>query len=130
MRQRADLAVPWPLFVFAWTLRRGCGRVSQFALTNQHQISNVNQRVWQISQNSYGVAPEDEVRTHDDAAADAPVPKRNRDYTLSLFLRGVPLHKETHRKRRVSNQADDHEIIPVQTKEPMFLAEPCHRDND
>src|SRR4029077_20736730 len=50
-----------------------CGRgESKPAFTNQHQIANVNQRVWEISENPNGIASENEVNAHENASGNAP----------------------------------------------------------
>src|SRR4029450_5414597 len=92
------------------------------------QFANVDQRVGKIGENADWIALEDEVKAHDHAATDAPIPKRNRDYAFALPLRGDPLHKETHRKRGVPDQAEDNEIAPVQPKKPVLFADPCDCD--
>ena len=54
--------------------RRGSGG-SGLALLDQHQVPNIDQRVRKIGEDADWVAFENEVEAHDDAAADAPVPK-------------------------------------------------------
>ena len=108
---------------------RGCGSgESELALPDQHQIANVNKRVWKVSQYADGVPPEKKINAHERATRDAPIPERNWDHAFALSLRGEPLDKETHREKSVSNEAEDHEVAPIQTEEPVFLSNPCDSD--
>ena len=75
-----------PLSRFTRVLRRRRGSESELSLPNQHQISDVNHRVWQISENADRIAPENEVNAHDSASSDAPVPERDWNYALALSL--------------------------------------------
>jgi len=112
------------LAVFARRLRRaGCG-ISEPTFPNQHQIADVNDRIGQISQDSNRIAPEKKIQEHDDAAGDTPVPERHRDHALALSFRCPPLDEKTHREGGGPNQAENHEIIPVEAKKTMFVAEP------
>src|SRR6266496_5853632 len=98
--------------------RRGRGE-GKFALSDQHQIANVNHRVRQIRQNANRIAPENEVNAHENASGNAPVPERDRNHTFTLPLGSEPLDKETHREKGVPYEAKDHEITPIQTEEPI-----------
>jgi len=81
---------------FARLLRgRGSGK-GELAFTDQDQITNVNHRVREVSENADRIASENEVKTHDHASGDAPIPKRHRDNTFALPLGGEPLDEETH----------------------------------
>src|SRR4029077_12642757 len=68
--------------------RGGSGR--RAALSNQHQIANVDQRVRKIGEDADRIALKDEIKAHDHAASDAPIPKRDRYYAFALSLRGDP----------------------------------------
>ena len=113
-----------PSTCFAGMLRRRGGGEGKFAFPDQHQIANVNQRVWEISENSNRIAPENEVNAHKNASRDAPVPKRYRNHAFALPFGGDPLHKETHREKSVPDEAEDHEITPIEAKKPVFFADP------
>src|ERR1700719_886642 len=127
-RQRADLSSPLQLRSLFRVLRRCCGGWRALTFTNQHQISNVNDRIWQISEDTDRIASKKKIKKHDDAAADAPIPKRNGNDAFTSSLRFEPLHEKAHSKGGVSNQAEDHQIVPVQTKKAMLLAGPRCRD--
>jgi hypothetical protein len=108
---------------------RGRGRGErELAFSDQHQIANVNQRVWQIRENADGVATEDEVHAHEHAAGNAPVPKRYWNHAFALSLRGHPLYEKTHREKSVPDKAENHEITPIEANKPIFFSDP--RDSD
>ena len=118
------------LAVFPRRLRRAGRGKRETAFTNQHQIANVNDRVRQIRQDPDRIAPEKKIDKHDDAPGDAPVPERNRNHAFALAFRCPPLHQKAHRKCRRPDQAEDDEIIPVQTENAMFPAEPCYGNKE
>src|SRR4051794_24972995 len=60
---------------FAGMLRMRGSSDSRLALLDQHQVTNVNEGIGQISENADRIAFKDKVETHDHASADAPVPK-------------------------------------------------------
>ena len=110
---------------------RGCCRgEGKLAPLNQDEIADVNERVRKISKDPDRVAPKNKVKTHDDAAGDAPVPKRHRDHAFALSFRGDPLHDETHRKNEIPDQAENEQITPIEAKEAMFPTDPGGSDND
>src|SRR5206468_440318 len=86
---------------FAWMLRGCSSSESELAFPYQHQIANVNKRVWKVSQYADGVRPENKIQAHQHASGNAPVPERAWDDTFALSLRGEPLHEETHREKSV-----------------------------
>jgi hypothetical protein len=107
-----------------------CGRSeSKPAFPNQHQVSNVNKRVWQISENPNGISSENKIETHEDASGNAPVPERYWNHAFALPLRREPLDKETHREKSVPYEAEDHEITPIETKEAVFFTYPGDSNN-
>src|SRR5206468_12374161 len=108
---------------FAWVLRRRGSGESELAFPDQHQIANVNERVWKVSQDANGIPSENEINAHEDASRDAPIPERDWDHAFALSLCSEPLDKESHRENSASNEAKDHEITPIQTTEKVFLAE-------
>src|SRR5258708_3382268 len=55
-------------------LRRRRGSKCEFALPHQHQISNVNERVREIRENSNRIASKNKVNAHEHATGNAPVP--------------------------------------------------------
>jgi hypothetical protein len=113
---------------FARVLRgRGSSR-SRSAFPNQHQITNVNEGVRQISEDANGISLENKVEAHDHTTGDAPIPKRDRDHAFALAFRSQPLHKKTHRKSSVPDKAEHDEITPIQTEESVFFPDP--RDSD
>src|SRR5437868_14256367 len=108
---------------------RGRGRGErELAFSDAHQVANVNQRVWQIRENANGVATEDEVHAHEHATGTAPIPKRYRNHTFALSLRGHPLYEKRHREMGVPVEPEYHEITPIQAKIPVFVSNP--RDSD
>jgi hypothetical protein len=108
---------------------RGRGRGEREpAFSDEHQVANVNQRIWQIRENAHGVAPENEVDAHKRAARDAPVPKGHRNYTFALSLRGDPLDEKPHGEKSVPDEAENHEITPIETEKSVFLPDPCDGD--
>src|SRR5215472_9807734 len=108
---------------------RGRGRGEREpAFSDEHQVANVNQRVWQIRENADGVATEDEVHAHEHAAGNAPVPERNWNHTFALSLRGHPLNEKPHREKSVRDEAENHEITPVEAKKPVFFSDPSDSD--
>src|SRR5439155_11151960 len=109
-------------------LRGRGGGEGEFAFPDQHQIADVNQRVRQIRQDANRIAPENEVNAHEGASGNAPVPERHRNHAFALPFGGDPLDKETHREKGVPNEAKDHEITPIQTKESVFLPDPGDSD--
>ena len=70
----------------AGMLRRRGSSGSRAALSDQHQIANVDQRVGKIGEDADRIALEDEIKAHDHAAGDAPIPKRDRDHAFALPL--------------------------------------------
>jgi hypothetical protein len=104
-------------------LRRRRGSKCEFALPNQHQISNVNKRVREIRENSNRIASKNKVNAHEHATGNAPVPERDWNYAFALPLGGEPLDEETHREKSVPNEAEDHEITPIQSKKPVFFSD-------
>jgi hypothetical protein len=110
-------------------LRRRGSRESELAFPYQHQIANVNERVWKVSQDTNRIASEDEVEAHERASGNAPVPERYWDDTFALSLRGEPLDKETHREKSVPDKTENHNITPIQTKESVFFSDPGDSDN-
>src|SRR5205807_10004533 len=52
--------------------RRGRSE-SKPALSDQHHIADVNERVWEISENPNRIGSENEVNAHENASGDAPV---------------------------------------------------------
>jgi len=103
------IAYESPSSVCLARMLRGCGCCeSEPAFPDQHQIANVNERVRQISQNANRISSENEVKAHNYAACDAPVPERYWNHTFALPLRGHPLDKETHREKSVPDKAEDH----------------------
>src|SRR5207248_9985650 len=86
-------------------------------------------RIWEIGQDANRIPFENEVETHDHAAADAPIPKGHRDHAFFLTLGRDPLNKETNREDSVPDKAEDDEITPVQTKEAIFLSDPGDSDD-
>src|SRR5439155_8523192 len=113
----------------AWFLRRrSCGQ-SKLAFPDKHQVADVYQRVGEIGQNPDGVPFENEVETHDHAAANAPIPERDWDHTFTLPLGCDPLNEEAHRENSVPDQTKDDEITPVEAKESIFLADPGDSDD-
>src|SRR5438552_12685153 len=125
--------MPSPNFVslvnFTRLLRgRGCGK-SKLAFPDKHQIADVNQRIGEIGQDPNRIPFENKVETHDHAAADAPIPERDRDHAFLLTLRREPLNQESHRENCVPDETEDDEITPVQTKEAIFLSDPGDSDD-
>jgi hypothetical protein len=109
---------------------RGCSSgESELAFPDQHQIANINKRVWKVSQYADRVPPENKIQAHQNASGDAPVPKRHWYYTFALSLRGEPLDKETHREKSVPDKTENHNITPIQTKESVFFSNPGDSDN-
>jgi hypothetical protein len=109
---------------------RGCSSgESELAFPNQHQIANVNKRVWKVSQYADGIPPENKIQAHQHASGNAPVPERDWDDTFALSLRGEPLDKETHREKSVPDKTENHNITPIQTKESVFFSDPGDSDN-
>src|SRR5919198_5560181 len=111
-------------------LRRCCRGEGKFASLNKDEVADVNQRVWQIRENTDGVASKNKVKTHDDAAGNAPVPKRNRNHAFALAFGSEPLNNETHRENQVSDQAENNQVTPIEAEETMFPADPGRGDND
>src|SRR6202022_1235089 len=111
-------------------LRRRRSGIGELFFPDEHQIANVNDRVWQVGEDANGIAPKKKIQKHQETATDAPVPKRNRDDAFALTFRRPPLDQKTHRESGVPDQAEDHEIIPVQSEEAMFLAVPRRGDED
>jgi hypothetical protein len=107
---------------------RGSGE-SKLAFSDQHQIANVNKRVWEIRENTNRITPKNKVNAHENTSGDAPIPKRDWDNTFALAFRGKPLDKKTHREQGVPNEAKDHEITPIQAKESVFFADPGESNN-
>jgi len=71
-------------------LRRRRGSESEFALPNQHQVTNVDKRVREICENPNRIASENKVNSHEHASGNAPVPERDRDNAFALSFRGEP----------------------------------------
>src|SRR5438034_9946575 len=118
-----------PLSDFSRLLRgRSCGE-SKLAFPDKHQVTDVNQRIGEIGQDPNRIPFENEVETHDHAAADAPIPERHRDHAFTLPLRREPLNEKSHRENSVPDKAEDDEITPVQTKEAIFLSDPVDSDD-
>jgi len=109
-------------------LRRGSSGESELAFPNQHQIANVNQRVWEVSQYADGIPSENKIQAHQHASGNAPVPERDWDDTFTLSLRGEPLDKKTHREKSVPDKTKNHNITPIQTKESVFFSDPSDGD--
>src|SRR5437773_1623263 len=104
---------------------RRCGRGEREPpFSDEHQIANVNQRVWQICENADGVPTEDEVHAHQDAAGNAPVPERYWNHTFALPLGSDPLNEKPHREKSVPDEAKDHEITPIEAKKSVFFSDP------
>ena len=110
-------------------LRRRSSGKSELAFPYQHQIANVNKRVWKVSQYADGVPSENKIQAHQRATSDAPVPEGDWDHAFALSLRSEPLHKESHREKSVSNETENHKITPIQTKESVFFSDPGDSDN-
>jgi hypothetical protein len=108
--------------------RRGSGE-SELAFPDQHQIANINERIWKVSKYADGVPSENKINAHKRASRDAPIPERHWDHAFALSLRSEPLHKESHREKSVSNEAENHKITPIQTKESVFFSDPGDSDN-
>src|SRR5216117_1870455 len=109
---------------------RGRGRREcELAFSDEHQIANVNQRVWEISQNSNRVPPENKIKTHQHASGNAPVPERDWNHTFTLSLGGHPLDEKTHREKSVPDEAENHEITPIETEKSVLLPDPRDSDN-
>src|SRR5437899_7990324 len=101
---------------------RRCGRgEGELAFSDEHQVSDVNQRVWQVRENANRIASENEIKAHKRASRDAPVPERYWNYAFALSLRGDPLYKKTHREKSVPDETENHEITPVQAEKPVFF---------
>src|ERR1700730_2922231 len=96
----------------------------ELAFSNEHQVTNVDKRVWQIRENAYGIATENEVHAHQHAPGNAPVPKRYWNHTFTLSLRRDPLDKKPHGEKSVPNETENHEITPIETEKPVFLPDP------
>ena len=105
-------------------LRRRCRSRRIPAFPDKHQVTNVNKRVGQISQNPDRVTSEDKVNTHDNTAGNAPVPERDRNHAFTLSLGSDPLDKKPHREKSVSNEAQNHEVTPIETENPVFFPDP------
>jgi len=113
----------------AWMLRGCSSGESELAFPYQHQIANINKRVWKVSQYADGVPPENKIQAHQRASGNAPVPERDWDDTFALSLRGEPLDKETHREKSVPDKTENHNVTPIQTKESVFFSNPGDSDN-
>src|SRR5258707_7954428 len=98
---------------FAGMLRRRRGGERELAFSDEHQVANVNERIWQICENADGIATENKIHAHQHAAGNAPIPKRYRNYTFPLSLRGDPLNEKSHREQGVPDEAENHEITPI-----------------
>src|SRR6266576_6964152 len=108
---------------------RGCSSgESELAFPYQHQIANVNKRVWKVSQYADGVPSENKIEAHQYASGNAPVPERDWDDTFALSLRGEPLNEETRREKSAPNETKDHEVTPIQSKKSVFLPDPGNSD--
>src|SRR6516162_8265263 len=108
---------------------RGRGRGEcELAFSDEHQVANVNQRIWQVGENADGVATEDEVHAHEHAAGNAPVPERHWNHAFALTLRGHPLYEKPHREKSVPDEAKNHEITPIEAEKSVFFSDP--RDSD
>src|SRR5438067_3691568 len=105
-------------------LRRRGRRECEPSFSDEHQVANVNQRIWQICENPDGVATEDEVHTHQHAAGNAPVPERYWNHTFALSLGSDPLNEKPHREKSVPDETEDHEITPIEAKKPVLFADP------
>jgi hypothetical protein len=75
-----------PLSRFTRVLRRRRGSESELSLPNQHQISDVNERVREIRKNPNRIASKNKVNAHEYASGNAPVPKGDWNYALALSL--------------------------------------------
>jgi hypothetical protein len=109
-------------------LRRRRGSKGEFALPNQHQVTNVNKRVWQIRENPNRIASENKVNAHEHASGNAPVPERDWDDAFALSFRGEPLNEETRREKSAPNETKDHEVTPIQPEKSVFLPDPGNGD--
>jgi hypothetical protein len=109
-------------------LRRRRSSKSELALPNQHQVANVNKRVWQIRENPNRIASENEVNAHEHTSGNAPVPERDWDNAFALSFGGEPLDEETHREKSISNETKDHEVTPIQSKKSVFFPDPGNSD--
>ena len=108
---------------------RGRGRGKREpAFSDEHQVANVNQGIWQIRENSDRIATENKVHAHEHAAGNAPVPERYWDHTFALPFGSDPLHEKPHREKSVPYEAQNHEITPIEAKKPVFFSDPSNSD--
>ena len=109
---------------------RGCsGGESELAFPDQHQIANINERIWKVGKYADGVPSKNKINAHKRASRDAPIPERDWDHAFALSLGSEPLHKESHREKSVSNETENHKITPIQTNESVFSSDPGDSDN-
>src|SRR5258706_9709679 len=94
------------------------------------QIPQVNHGIWKIADNSNRVSAKNKIGTQQNTSGYTEVPEGNRQDALAAFFGSNPLNNKTHRKKQLSDKAEDHQIAPIQTKKTVKLAKPSNRADE
>src|SRR3954453_10188338 len=80
---------------------------------DQHQIADVHDQCRSLAEDDDGVATEDAVDGHEDAAGHRKIPESDRHMADPAALGCDPLHEEARRDERLRDEAERGQQVPV-----------------